>query len=119
MRYYLGDARGAPWIIVAFDLVFIILLMENITKVTDVLHQILEKELALVFCRMMVGIWEPLLMNDGRSMHVDLKSGSMDHRLTMAGWPVEVEHLNMSCLPMSRRPLFVFLLLLEPLCVYG
>jgi hypothetical protein len=43
LRYSPGDARGAPWIIVAFDLVFILLLMENIMKATDVLHQTLEK----------------------------------------------------------------------------
>jgi hypothetical protein len=43
-KYSRGDASGALRIIVTFDFVFILLLMENIMKITDVLCQTLQKK---------------------------------------------------------------------------
>jgi hypothetical protein len=43
-KYSRGDAAGALRIIVTFDFVFILLMMEKIMKITDVLCQILQKK---------------------------------------------------------------------------
>jgi len=43
-RYSRGDAGGALKIIVTFDFVFILLMMEKIMKITDVLCQTLQKK---------------------------------------------------------------------------
>ena len=43
-KYSCGDARGALRIIVSFDFVFILHLMERIMKITDVLCQTLQKK---------------------------------------------------------------------------
>jgi len=44
LKYSRGDASGALRIIVTFDFVFILLLMEKIMKITDVLCQTLQKK---------------------------------------------------------------------------
>jgi hypothetical protein len=44
LKYSRGDASGALRITVTFDFVFILLLMENIMKITDVLCQTLQKK---------------------------------------------------------------------------
>ena len=44
LKYSRGDASGALQIIVTFDFVFILLLMEKIMKITDVLCQTLQKK---------------------------------------------------------------------------
>ena len=43
-KYYRRDASGALLIIVPFDFMFILLLMEKIMKITDVLCQTLQKK---------------------------------------------------------------------------
>ena len=43
-RYSRGDAGGALKIIVTFDFVFILVMMEKIMKITDVLCQTLQKK---------------------------------------------------------------------------
>lgn len=43
-KYSRGDAAGALQIIVKFDFVFILLMMEKIMKITDVLCQTLQKK---------------------------------------------------------------------------
>jgi hypothetical protein len=73
-KYSRGDASGALRIIVTFDFVFILLMMENIMKITDVLCQTLQKKsidiLNAVDCisttKVLLGElrnngWEPLL----------------------------------------------------------
>ena len=43
-KYSRGDAAGALQIIVKFDFVFILLMMEKIMKITDMLCQTLQKK---------------------------------------------------------------------------
>jgi hypothetical protein len=46
-KYSRGDAAGTLQIIVKFDFVFILLMMEKIMKITDVLCQTLQKKITL------------------------------------------------------------------------
>ncbi|KAJ1270479.1 hypothetical protein BS78_06G054800 [Paspalum vaginatum] len=58
-KYSRGDVAGALKLIVSFDFVFVLFLMEKIMKTTDVLCQILQKKSLDILNAM--DCWEPLL----------------------------------------------------------
>jgi hypothetical protein len=65
-RYSRGDAGGALKIIVTFDFVFILFMMEKIMKITDVLCQTLQKkDIDIINAIGCVSNTKKLLRNDG------------------------------------------------------
>jgi hypothetical protein len=70
-RYFLGDAAGSLKIIVTFDFVFVLLMMENIVKITDVLCQTLQKKDIDIINAIGCVSTSRLLRNDGWEPHLE------------------------------------------------